>query len=103
LLKSIKNYFNGNNTKRNYNIVEFRVPQAADYPCLRPNRDLADFLIQKFSEIVEKIIPFFDKYSVLGAKALSYVAFKKVASIMQKKEHLSEPRLSEILSSKSFT
>lgn len=31
-----------------------------------------NFIVTKFSDIIEKIIPFFNKYSIVGVKALNY-------------------------------
>ena len=58
------------------------------------------FVVVKFQDIFEKIIPFFDKYPIKGVKALDYSDFKKVAYIMYNKEHLTEEGLSKIQSIK---
>ena len=42
--------------------------------------DIIDFQVTKFSDIIEKIIPFFDKYPILGIKSQDYSDFKLVAS-----------------------
>jgi NRPS condensation-like uncharacterized protein len=42
----------------------------------------------KFSDIISKIIPFFDKYQIIGIKSLDFSDFKKVAEIMKAKKHL---------------
>lgn len=46
------------------------------------------FVVVKFQDIIEKIIPLFDKYPIRGVKALDYADFRKVVNIMFKKEHL---------------
>ena len=53
--------------------------------------------IKNFSDIVDKVIPFFDKYPVLGVKSLDFTDFKKVAGFMQNKEHLTDEGLTEII------
>jgi len=53
--------------------------------------------IVKFSDILNVIIPFFDKYSLQGQKKLDYNDFKKVSEIMLRKEHLNEEGYNEIL------
>lgn len=58
------------------------------------------FVVVKFKDIFEKIIPLFDKYPIKGLKALDYYSFKKVANLMHNKEHLTEQGLSEIKSIK---
>lgn len=64
----------------------------------RSDQDCGDFIVEKYSDILEKIIPFFDKYPILGVlkKALDYANFKRVVEIMQNKEHLTQPGLEEI-------
>jgi len=59
------------------------------------------FVVVKFKDIFEKIIPLFDNYPILGIRALNYLDFKKVAILMHNKEHLTEQGLSEIQSIKS--
>ena len=44
--------------------------------------------IRRFSEIVNVIIPFFDKHPILGVKSLDFADLKKVAEIVQNKGHL---------------
>lgn len=62
----------------------------------REGQDAGDFFIEKYSDIVEKVIPFFDKYPIMGVKALDYANFKAVAEIMRNKEHLTEAGLDNI-------
>jgi len=58
------------------------------------------FVVVKFQDIFEKIIPLFDKYPIKGTKALDYSDFKKVVNLMNSKAHLTEQGLSEIQSIK---
>ena len=53
--------------------------------------------IKNYSDIVNKIIPFFNKYSILGVKSLDFSDFKKVAEIMETTEHLTESGFSKIV------
>jgi hypothetical protein len=55
-----------------------------------------NFLVGKFSDINEKIIPFFDKYQIEGVKALDLADFKRVAAIMKVNGHTTESGLEEI-------
>lgn len=64
------------------------------YPRLKG--DGGDFVVTRFSDIRDKIIPFCDKYSIDGVKALDYADFKKVAEIMRVKGHLTESGFAEI-------
>ena len=48
--------------------------------------------IVDFTDITNKIIPFFDKYNIIGIKKKDYQDFKKVVELMNNKEHLSRAR-----------
>ena len=41
------------------------------------------FVVIKFKDITNKVIPFFDKYPILGVKALDFSDFKKVVELMR--------------------
>ncbi len=51
-------------------------------------KDAIYFRVGKFSDIVEKIIPFFEKYPILGVKYQDFKDFCWVAKIMKEKGHL---------------
>ena len=53
--------------------------------------------IKNFSDVVNKIIPFFNKYPILGIKSLDFDDFKKVAELMKNKEHLTKKGYNKIL------
>lgn len=40
-----------------------------------------DFYVGKFSDILQKIIPFFDKYPIIGLKSKNYEGFKQVTEL----------------------
>lgn len=42
------------------------------------------FLVTKYRYIVDKVIPFFDKYPIKGVKVSDYSDFKKVAILIKK-------------------
>ena len=52
--------------------------------------------IKKFSDIELKIIPFFEKYPILGVKSLDFLDFKKIAIHVKSKNHLTIEGLNEI-------
>lgn len=64
---------------------------------LQYTKNRIDFVVQKFSDITTKIIPFFNKYSLLGTKLDNYLDFCKAADIMSKKDHLTKQGLDQIL------
>jgi len=52
--------------------------------------------IRNFTDIVNTVIPFFEKYPILGAKSLDFADFKKVAEIVKNKEHLTSSGFEQI-------
>jgi hypothetical protein len=55
----------------------------------------------KTSDIVNKIIPFFEEYPILGIKSLDFSDFHKVAEIVNTKQHLTKTGFNLILKIKS--
>lgn len=83
LMKSLISYLNCGR-------IELALKQSAVY-----------FVVTNFKDILEKIIPLFDKCNIKGIKESDYTDFRKVAMILQDKKHLSEAGLSKINSIKS--
>lgn len=54
------------------------------------NRALSEFIVAKSHLIVYHIVPFFDKYLILGSKHLNYLDFKSASYIINNKQHLNE-------------
>ena len=67
------------------NLIEYF---AGGYIMSYKNRPLCEFIITKIDIILEKVIPFFDKYPVAGSKHLDFLNFKSAAHIIKNKEHL---------------
>jgi len=72
---------------------------GAYYPY--PADKIGDFVVSNLLDIKEKIIPFFDKYSILGIKYLDYLDFKQAALLIDKKEHLTVEGSAKILALKA--
>jgi hypothetical protein len=53
--------------------------------------------IKNYFYIQNKIIPFFNKYPILGLKSLDFNDFKHVAFLMKNKKHLTVKGLSKII------
>lgn len=51
-------------------------------------RKTVNFVITKYNDLNEKIIPFFDKYKIVGVKFEDFSYFKQVLEIMINKDHL---------------
>lgn len=66
-------------------------------------RAVCEYIVTKLDHIIENILPFFEKYPVVGSKYFSYSGFKSVANILKNKEHLNidGKGLEEILRIKS--
>ena len=60
-----------------------------------------NFLVNKFSDITEVIIPFFEKYPLWGSKNKDFKDWKRVAMLMSSKAHLTEEGIEEISKIKS--
>lgn len=60
------------------------------------SNEVVDFLIQRFEDLTDKDIPFFDKYPVVGIKALDFADWCKAAKLMKNKEHLTTEGLNQI-------
>lgn len=54
------------------------------------NKGVYRYEISKFSDIYEKIIPFFNKYNIKGVKGLDYLDWCKVAELMKEGKHLTQ-------------
>ena len=52
--------------------------------------------VGKFSDIIEKIIPFFQNYNILGEKAKDFNDWCIVADMIKNKLHLTEDGLEQI-------
>lgn len=68
------------------------------YPC---KKETGDFGVENLFDINQKIIPFFDKYPILGVKALDFSDFKQAAIIMETKGHLTKEGLDQIVKIKA--
>ena len=68
---------------------------------LNSERDVLVFTVSQLNYIESIIIPLFDKCNIQGIKHLDYDDFRKVAMLLQDKQHLSEAGLSKIKSIKS--
>lgn len=54
------------------------------------------FSVTKFKDLEEKIIPFFQKYPLLGSKYQEYLDFIKIYLLVKNKSHLTELGLNQI-------
>lgn len=90
VLKGLVIYFN------NFNKLNKEMLNPKNQYVSKSN-DTVSFAITKISEIIEVIIPFFEKYPILGQKSLDFTDFKKVAIMIVNKDHLTIEGLNRIL------
>jgi hypothetical protein len=64
-------------------------------------KEYGEFVVEKYSDIRDKIIPFFEKYPLYGIKKENYLDFKKVSELMKNKAHLTLEGLEKIKQIKS--
>jgi len=57
--------------------------------------------VVNYSDIITKIIPFFDKYPIQGKKSLDFLEFKNIAFMISNKEHLTSEGFNKILDIKA--
>jgi hypothetical protein len=57
---------------------------------------MVDFSVTNYKDIINIIIPYFNKYPILGIKNKDFEDFCKVAKLMQGKAHLTEEGIIQI-------
>jgi hypothetical protein len=63
---------------------------------LKTKQDVGDFIVSGLSDITDKMIPFFEKYPIVGVKALDFSDFCKASKLMKDKAHLTQQGLENI-------
>lgn len=63
---------------------------------LLKKRETVHFTITKFTDLTQKIIPFFKKYSVLGVKSKDFADWCQAADLIKNKAHLTAEGLDQI-------
>ena len=58
---------------------------------IHKSRDTLEYRVTKFDDIVNKVIPFFQKYKIKGVKGKYFEDFCKVAELMKENKHLTPP------------
>jgi hypothetical protein len=65
------------------------------------NKPYVTLSVTNLSEILNIIIPFYDKYHIQGIKFLDFKDFKKIAFLMKNRKHLTDEGFNEILNIKA--
>jgi hypothetical protein len=64
-------------------------------------KDLVKFVVESLKEIVDSIIPHFEKYPLITQKLADYLLFRDAVNLMINKEHLTKKGLNKIASIKA--
>jgi len=67
----------------------------------KKNGNCFSYDVVSYKECLKIIIPFLNKYPLLGTKLLNYQDFCKIAELMQDKVHLTQEGLEQIRQIKS--
>ena len=78
-------------------MIKSNIISIHNLPARSTSKPKIRITIRNLKYLSEVLIPFFDKYPVLGVKSLDFTDFKKVAGFMQNKEHLTDEGLTEII------
>jgi hypothetical protein len=65
------------------------------------NENMVIFSVRKIDDIINIVIPHFEKYPLLTQKAADFILFKEIIELMRKKEHLSFKGLQQIINIKA--
>lgn len=60
------------------------------------DQDWGNYVVKRFSDITDNLIPFFNKYQIEGEKVKDFEGFKQAAEIMETKSHLTKEGLFKI-------
>jgi hypothetical protein len=75
-------------------ILEIYLNCGRYYP--KSNSEVGDFVVSNLLDITNKIIPFFEKYPILGEKNLDFKDFCKASELIKNKAHLTDSGLNQI-------
>ncbi len=58
--------------------------------------DCGEFIVEKFTDVRDKVIPIFEEFKLHGLKSKNYDDFKKAAALINNKAHLTREGLDEL-------
>jgi hypothetical protein len=61
-----------------------------------PKSGSGEFIVEKFTDVRNKVIPIFEEFKLHGIKSKNFEVFKKAALLMENKTHLTREGLDEI-------
>ena len=95
LNKKVQLEFNITQHARDENLMR-RIADYFSTGAVSLNRNAFVFRVVNFSELIDKIIPFFNNNSIQGIKYFDYLDFLKAADIIRDKGHLTLEGLEQI-------
>lgn len=83
---------------RDKQLMEYLITylECGRYEARSKNAQAGNFVVSKLSDITKKIIPFFDKYPIIGSKSKDFADFKLVSKLIENKAHLTAEGLDQI-------
>ena len=98
ILIGIANYFNILEVSKQSDLdFNNNILPAGKYIYDSTKKESTLLQIKNYSHIINKIIPFFNQYPILGVKSLDFADFKKVAEKVKNKEPLTETGFNQII------
>lgn len=95
------NFFVTQNIRDTYLLESFVQVFGCGSFSIAEKSGIGKFAVTNSSHIIEKIIPFFEEYPILGAKAEDFRDFKEASVLIKSKAHLTKEGLDKILLIKS--
>lgn len=89
------------NIRDAYLLEEFSHVFGCGSLSIKEKSAIGTFAVTNFNNIVDKIIPFFEEYPILGVKAEDFKDFKEASVLIKSKAHLTKEGLDKILLIKS--
>ena len=93
--------FNFTQSKLDYDLF-IEIQKKLGIGKIYSNRQNVTFVVKSIDEIIEVLLPLFDKYSLRGSKLAGYNIFKTVVLMIKEKRHLTLEGLIQILNLSYF-
>ena len=61
-----------------------------------PKSGYGEFIVEKFTDVFDKVIPIFEEFKLHGVKSKNFEDFKKAALLIKNKQHLTREGLDQI-------
>jgi len=91
------NFFVVQNIRDSYLLANFSQILGCGSINIVEKSGIVSFSVRNYSDITDKIIPFFEEYNIQGVKAKDFNDFKEVSILMKSKLHLTKEGLDKIL------